>query len=89
MQAPSPKAAKTGQAVTEKPGPSQPAQSDPDFMRGGEGSSRTGADRDLGVVPVIGADRVADRGKPVAAQQVGEPALDPPDKAGPSNTSAV
>ena len=46
-------------------------------MQGWKESSRTGADRDFGLVPMIGPDRVADGGKSIAAQPVGEAALDP------------
>src|SRR4051812_11059040 len=59
------------------PGASALAQSHPDFMQGWKESSRTGADRDFGLVPMIGPDRVADGGKSIAAQPVGEAALDP------------
>ena len=67
----------------QNPGPSEPAQSDSRIHAGRDRSSRPGADRDFRLVPVIGADRIADRGEPVAAQPVGKPALDPSEQCRP------
>ena len=57
-------------------------------MQGWKESSGTGADRDFGLVLMIGPDRLGDGGKAVAAQQVGETSLDPPSSR-PPKTSAV